>query len=121
MLNYKPLTDEEIRQLRDFINDRPPGGEWGDLVRMGGNKAEFKRIAVKYLRWLSRGVGKIKFNPAGPAASGEAILDGDFYVMIQAIPYGILWRLDRRGANMWVSADKIGSREWYDDALRVKG
>lgn len=109
----KPLTPLELSVLKACIMEDT--GEWGDLVAMRGcKKYEFKRLAIKYLKWLSNGQGVIKFNPGGPAVSGEATLKNGVYVVIQNICHGIMYRVDEKGGNLWVPASEIGSRDWYD-------
>lgn len=95
------------------------------MVKHNGQKslkAEFKDLAVKYLKWLlGSGVGKVKFNAGGVAVSGDAILDSSPYVMISAgtAHLGILYRAQKAGGNQWLPLHSMGDRDWYD-ALRQK-
>ena len=119
----KPLNYAELTRLQELL--RMDGIEWGDVVKYRGQKslkAEFKDLAVKYLKWLlGSGVGKIKFYAGGSAVSGEAILDGAPYVMISAgtAHLGILYRAQKGSGNQWLPLTSLGDRDWYD-ALREK-
>ena len=119
----KPLNHAELTRLQELL--RMDGVEWGDVVKHNGRKslkAEFKDLAVKYLKWLlGSGVGKVKFNAGGVAVSGDAILDSSPYVMISAgtAHLGILYRAQKAGGNQWLPLHSMGDRDWYD-ALRQK-
>lgn len=114
----KPLSSVELARLQELL--RMDGVEWGDVVKYRGQKslkAEFKDLAVKYLKWLlGASVGKIKFNAGGPAVSGEAILDGSPYVMISAgtAHLGVLYRAQKGSGNQWLPLHAMGDRGWYD-------
>lgn len=67
------------------------------IVNTEEDKAEYKRLALNYLRQLAKDLGllrgtyDVRFNPGGPAVCGDAILHHDkFYFHINDT--GVMWR-----------------------------
>lgn len=117
---FSPLTPKELATLQSMMAACP--GDWGAPIP-GSQKNKFKQLGMKYLRWLSKGEGKITFNPGGEAVSGESLLRlGAVTVEISATgfggkSFGVRYQLKKHGWNNWLPLEKMGSREWFDEAL----